>query len=144
MPRQPLGTTPLLPIPLPAPSNSHRADISEADMPFRKRLLLTAPTPRMEVGETSAAGAARRPCHRGGQLEGQLPGTGSQERERGFLLTASGCPRGSYFCLGGLSSQQAIEGTDGTMETKATSHGVGKRSGVGDYAQSDTSCLPAH
>ncbi|GJY62270.1 hypothetical protein Tco_0462927 [Tanacetum coccineum] len=45
---------------LPAPSTSRRADISEADMLFWKRLLLTAPTPRMEVGETSAAGAARR------------------------------------------------------------------------------------
>ncbi|GJV65847.1 putative reverse transcriptase domain-containing protein [Tanacetum coccineum] len=56
----PAGTPPLLPIPLPAPSTSRRADIPEADTPPRKRLLLTAPTPRVEVGESSAA-AARQP-----------------------------------------------------------------------------------
>ncbi|GKD27131.1 hypothetical protein Tco_1233345 [Tanacetum coccineum] len=53
--------SPLLPIPLPAPSTSHRADILDADTPPRKRLLLTTPTPRVEVGESSAAAAARRP-----------------------------------------------------------------------------------
>ncbi|GKE51450.1 hypothetical protein Tco_1486606, partial [Tanacetum coccineum] len=57
----PAGTPPLLPIPLPAPSSSHRADVPEADMPLRKRLLLTAPTPRYEVRESSAAAAARQP-----------------------------------------------------------------------------------
>ncbi|GKF26227.1 hypothetical protein Tco_0082121 [Tanacetum coccineum] len=55
------GTPPLLPIPLPAPSSSRRADVPEADMPLRKRLLLTAPTPRCEVGESSAAATARQP-----------------------------------------------------------------------------------
>ncbi|GJY51716.1 putative reverse transcriptase domain-containing protein [Tanacetum coccineum] len=39
----PSGTPPLLPIPLPAPSTSRRADIPEADTPPRKRLLLTTP-----------------------------------------------------------------------------------------------------
>ncbi|GJR41143.1 hypothetical protein Tco_1156689 [Tanacetum coccineum] len=39
-------TPPLLPIPLPTPSTSRRADISEADTPPRKRLLLTTPSPR--------------------------------------------------------------------------------------------------
>ncbi|GJU45136.1 hypothetical protein Tco_1202402 [Tanacetum coccineum] len=53
-------TPPLLPIPLPAPSTSRRADIPKADTPPRKRLLLTAPTPRVEVGESSAAAAARQ------------------------------------------------------------------------------------
>ncbi|GJY12651.1 hypothetical protein Tco_0381960 [Tanacetum coccineum] len=57
----PARTPPLLPIPLPAPSTSRRADISKADMPFRKRILLTAPILTMEVGETSAIWAARRP-----------------------------------------------------------------------------------
>ncbi|GJZ13849.1 hypothetical protein Tco_0549079 [Tanacetum coccineum] len=38
----PSGTPPLLPIPLPTPSTSRRADIPEADTPPRKRLLLTA------------------------------------------------------------------------------------------------------
>ncbi|GKE56335.1 hypothetical protein Tco_1495520, partial [Tanacetum coccineum] len=51
----PIGMPPLLPIPLPAPSTSHRANIPKADMPPRKRLLLTAPTPRFEVWESSAA-----------------------------------------------------------------------------------------
>nr|GFD19401.1 hypothetical protein [Tanacetum cinerariifolium] len=35
----------LLPIPLPVPSNSRRAEIPKADTPPRKRLLLTAPRP---------------------------------------------------------------------------------------------------
>ncbi|GJS00498.1 hypothetical protein Tco_0317006 [Tanacetum coccineum] len=60
-PLLPSGTPPLLPIPLPAPSTSRRADIPEADTPPRKRLLLTAPRPRCEVGESSAAAAARQP-----------------------------------------------------------------------------------
>ncbi|GJV66897.1 putative reverse transcriptase domain-containing protein [Tanacetum coccineum] len=60
-PLLPSGTPPLLPIPLPAPSTSRRADIPEADTPPRKRLLLTAPRPGCEVGESSAAAAARQP-----------------------------------------------------------------------------------
>ncbi|GJT33826.1 hypothetical protein Tco_0924245 [Tanacetum coccineum] len=55
----PSGTPPLLPIPL--PSTSRRADIPEADTPPRKRLLLTTPRPSCEVGESSAAAAARQP-----------------------------------------------------------------------------------
>ncbi|GKB52206.1 hypothetical protein Tco_0902959 [Tanacetum coccineum] len=43
----PSGTRPLLPIPL--PSTSRRADIPEADMPPRKRLLLTTPRPECMV-----------------------------------------------------------------------------------------------
>ncbi|GJS03809.1 hypothetical protein Tco_0320317 [Tanacetum coccineum] len=60
-PLLPSGTLPLLPIPLPAPSTSRRADIPEADTPPRKRLLLTTPRPGCEVGESSAAAAARQP-----------------------------------------------------------------------------------
>nr|GEX31329.1 hypothetical protein [Tanacetum cinerariifolium] len=56
----PSGTPPLLLIPLPVPSTSRRAEILEADTPPRKRLLLTAPRPGCEVGESSAA-AARQP-----------------------------------------------------------------------------------
>nr|GEV08946.1 hypothetical protein [Tanacetum cinerariifolium] len=55
------GTPPLLPIPLPVPSTSRRAEIPEADTPPRKRLLLTAPRPRCKVGESSDAAAARQP-----------------------------------------------------------------------------------
>nr|GEZ11445.1 hypothetical protein [Tanacetum cinerariifolium] len=51
----PSGTPPLLPISLPVPSTSSRAEIPEADTPPRKRLLLTAPRPGYEVGESSAA-----------------------------------------------------------------------------------------
>nr|GEW65520.1 hypothetical protein [Tanacetum cinerariifolium] len=43
------------------PSTSHMIDISEADMPPRKRACLTAPTPGFEIGESSTAGAARQP-----------------------------------------------------------------------------------
>ncbi|GKC15483.1 hypothetical protein Tco_1012265, partial [Tanacetum coccineum] len=59
-PLLPSGTPPLLPIPLPAPSTSRRADILEADTPPLKRLLLTTPKPRCEVGESYAAAAARQ------------------------------------------------------------------------------------
>nr|GFD35253.1 hypothetical protein [Tanacetum cinerariifolium] len=40
---------------------SRRAEIPKADTPPRKRLLLTAPRPRCEVGESSAAAATRQP-----------------------------------------------------------------------------------
>ncbi|GJX16095.1 putative reverse transcriptase domain-containing protein [Tanacetum coccineum] len=59
-PLLPSRTPPLLPIPLPAPSTSRISDIPEADMPPRKRLLLTPPRPGYEVRESSAA-AARQP-----------------------------------------------------------------------------------
>ncbi|GKF69643.1 hypothetical protein Tco_0202700, partial [Tanacetum coccineum] len=52
---------PLLPIPLPTPSTSRRADIPKDDMPPQKRLLLTALTPTVEIGESSAIAAARQP-----------------------------------------------------------------------------------
>ncbi|GKG00657.1 hypothetical protein Tco_0302347, partial [Tanacetum coccineum] len=58
-PLLPSGTPLLLPIPLPAPSTSRRADIPEADTPPWKRLLLTAPRLGCEVGESFAAAAAR-------------------------------------------------------------------------------------
>ncbi|GJZ48364.1 reverse transcriptase domain-containing protein [Tanacetum coccineum] len=44
----PSGMSRLLPIPLPTPYTSRRADVLEADMPVRRRLLLTAPTPRVD------------------------------------------------------------------------------------------------
>ncbi|GKF67637.1 hypothetical protein Tco_0197316, partial [Tanacetum coccineum] len=59
-PLLPSGTSPLLPIPLPAPSTSRRAGIPKADTPPRKRLLLTASRPRCEVGESSTTAAARQ------------------------------------------------------------------------------------
>ncbi|GKA06827.1 hypothetical protein Tco_0686051 [Tanacetum coccineum] len=48
------------PLPLPAPSTSRRVDIPEAELPPRKRLLLTAPTPRFEIRESSTAATARQ------------------------------------------------------------------------------------
>ncbi|GKF29333.1 hypothetical protein Tco_0095675, partial [Tanacetum coccineum] len=57
----PSGTPPLLPIPLHVPSTSHKVDIPEAHTPPQKRLLLTAPRPGCEVGESFAAIAARQP-----------------------------------------------------------------------------------
>nr|GEW79756.1 hypothetical protein [Tanacetum cinerariifolium] len=56
----PSGIPSLLRIPLPVPSTSRRAEILEADTPPRKRLLLTAPRPGCEVGESSATAAAAR------------------------------------------------------------------------------------
>nr|GEW81641.1 reverse transcriptase domain-containing protein [Tanacetum cinerariifolium] len=55
----PSGTPPLLPIPLPVPSTSRRAEIPEADTPPRKRLLLTAPRPG-PYGETRFRDTERR------------------------------------------------------------------------------------
>nr|GFB71245.1 hypothetical protein [Tanacetum cinerariifolium] len=61
----PLGTPPLLPIPLPTsspplllPSMSHRADVPEVTLPPRKRLCIALGL-RYEVGESSSAVAAR-------------------------------------------------------------------------------------
>nr|GFA21914.1 hypothetical protein [Tanacetum cinerariifolium] len=65
----PIGTPPLLPIPLPTssfplplllPSTSCREDIPEADVPLRKRVHFTTPTGGYEVGESSVAAAAVR------------------------------------------------------------------------------------
>ncbi|GJX23318.1 putative reverse transcriptase domain-containing protein [Tanacetum coccineum] len=41
------------------PSTSHRTDIPEAEMPPCKRACFTTPTPRLELAESLAAGAAR-------------------------------------------------------------------------------------
>ncbi|GJU30042.1 putative reverse transcriptase domain-containing protein [Tanacetum coccineum] len=60
-PLLPSRTPPLLPILILALSTSHRADIPEANILPQKRLLLTAPKPGCEVGESSAAAAARQP-----------------------------------------------------------------------------------
>nr|GEV21175.1 putative reverse transcriptase domain-containing protein [Tanacetum cinerariifolium] len=49
-----------LPLPLPPPVD-RREEIPKADIPPCKRLCLTAPTPRFEVGESSTASAARQP-----------------------------------------------------------------------------------
>ncbi|GJY36917.1 hypothetical protein Tco_0422295 [Tanacetum coccineum] len=55
--------------PLLLPSTSYRTDIPEAEMPPRKRACLTTPAPRLEIGESSAAGVARHP---GTTLEADL------------------------------------------------------------------------
>ncbi|GKD85636.1 hypothetical protein Tco_1356790 [Tanacetum coccineum] len=47
--------------PLLLPSTSHRTDVPEAEMPPQKRACFTSPAPEFEIGESSAAGAARRP-----------------------------------------------------------------------------------
>ncbi|GKC69100.1 putative reverse transcriptase domain-containing protein [Tanacetum coccineum] len=50
-------------------STSHRTDIPEAEIPPRKRACLTTPAFGLEIGESSAAGAARQP---GTTLEADL------------------------------------------------------------------------
>ncbi|GJT62658.1 hypothetical protein Tco_1006191 [Tanacetum coccineum] len=47
--------------PLLLPSTSHMTDIPEAEMPPRKRACFATPAPGFEIGESSAAGAARQP-----------------------------------------------------------------------------------
>ncbi|GKA31468.1 hypothetical protein Tco_0717773 [Tanacetum coccineum] len=47
--------------PLSLPPTSPRTDVPEAEMPPRKRACLTTPAPGCEIGESSAAGAARQP-----------------------------------------------------------------------------------
>ncbi|GJR20833.1 putative reverse transcriptase domain-containing protein [Tanacetum coccineum] len=47
--------------PLSRLSTSHRTDVLEAEMPPQKRACFTTPTPGCEIGESSAAGAARQP-----------------------------------------------------------------------------------
>nr|GEY67374.1 putative reverse transcriptase domain-containing protein [Tanacetum cinerariifolium] len=65
----PIGTPPLLPIPLPTSSfplpllllsTSGSESVPEADMPLRKRARFTTPTGGYEVGESSVATTARR------------------------------------------------------------------------------------
>ncbi|GKF40931.1 hypothetical protein Tco_0124273, partial [Tanacetum coccineum] len=45
--------------PLLLPSTFHRTDIPKAEMSPQKRAYFTTPAPGLEVGESSAAGAAR-------------------------------------------------------------------------------------
>ncbi|GJZ20366.1 hypothetical protein Tco_0556956 [Tanacetum coccineum] len=49
--------------PLLVPSANRRSDIPKTDMPFRKRLCLTAPAYRFKVRESSTAAAARQTGH---------------------------------------------------------------------------------
>nr|GFA18303.1 hypothetical protein [Tanacetum cinerariifolium] len=64
----PIGTPPLLPIPLPTssfplplllPSTSGSESIPKADIPLRKRARFTTPTGGYEIGESSVAAATR-------------------------------------------------------------------------------------
>ncbi|GJY87769.1 hypothetical protein Tco_0502397 [Tanacetum coccineum] len=58
----PLPSPPLQPLPAPLsipPPVDHREDIPEAKFPPHKRLCLTTPTPRFEVGESSTAAPTR-------------------------------------------------------------------------------------
>nr|GEV25078.1 putative reverse transcriptase domain-containing protein [Tanacetum cinerariifolium] len=52
--------SPPLPIPSPPPDSPTHIEISESCLPLRKRLRFATPTPSQEVGESSAADAARQ------------------------------------------------------------------------------------
>ncbi|GJT70132.1 hypothetical protein Tco_1029418 [Tanacetum coccineum] len=52
--------SPLLPIPSPPPNSPTHIEIPESCLPLRKRVHFASPTPSREVGESSAAGAARQ------------------------------------------------------------------------------------
>ncbi|GKF97903.1 hypothetical protein Tco_0293724, partial [Tanacetum coccineum] len=47
--------------PLSLPPTYPGTDVPEAEMPLWKRACLTTPAPGYEIGESSAAGAARQP-----------------------------------------------------------------------------------
>nr|GEU34786.1 putative reverse transcriptase domain-containing protein [Tanacetum cinerariifolium] len=96
----PIGTPPLLPIPLPTssfplplllPSTSGSESVPEADMPLWKRARFTTPTGGYEVGESSVAAARQiRPaltvadsCRAEDRLIGRL------RRERRYFCTLS-------------------------------------------------------
>ncbi|GJY87550.1 reverse transcriptase domain-containing protein [Tanacetum coccineum] len=49
-----------LPIPSPPPNSPTHIEIPESCLPLRKRVRFASPTPSHEVGESSAAGAARQ------------------------------------------------------------------------------------
>ncbi|GJV90106.1 hypothetical protein Tco_1534044 [Tanacetum coccineum] len=72
------------PLPLPAPSTSRRANILEAELSPQKRLLLTAPTPRFEIRESSTAATTR-----------QLRSTVARRVDYGFVDTLDASIRGS-------------------------------------------------
>ncbi|GKA30664.1 hypothetical protein Tco_0716969 [Tanacetum coccineum] len=55
--------SPPLPIPSPPPNSPTHIEVPESCLPLRKRLRFAAPTPNHEVGESSAAGAARLDRH---------------------------------------------------------------------------------
>ncbi|GJV57793.1 hypothetical protein Tco_1458798 [Tanacetum coccineum] len=52
--------SPPLPIPSPPPNSPTHIEIPESCLPLRKRVHFASPTPSHEVGESSAAGAARQ------------------------------------------------------------------------------------
>ncbi|GJY88857.1 hypothetical protein Tco_0503485 [Tanacetum coccineum] len=52
--------SPPLPIPSPPPNSPTHIEIPESCLPLRKRVRFASPTPSREVGESSAAGAARQ------------------------------------------------------------------------------------
>nr|GEY83237.1 hypothetical protein [Tanacetum cinerariifolium] len=62
---EPLPQIPSVPLPIPSqpPNSPTHIEIPESCLPLRKRLRFASPTPSQEVGESSAAGAAR--SHRG-------------------------------------------------------------------------------
>ncbi|GJV09983.1 reverse transcriptase domain-containing protein [Tanacetum coccineum] len=53
-------SSPLPQIPSPPPNSPTHIEVPESCLPLRKRLRFAAPTPNHEVGESSAAGAARQ------------------------------------------------------------------------------------
>ncbi|GKE21394.1 hypothetical protein Tco_1432906, partial [Tanacetum coccineum] len=55
-----LPALPPLPIPTPPPNSLTHIEILESCLPLRKRVRFASPTPSHEVGESSAAGAARQ------------------------------------------------------------------------------------
>nr|GEU71424.1 hypothetical protein [Tanacetum cinerariifolium]GEV77420.1 hypothetical protein [Tanacetum cinerariifolium] len=104
----PTWTPSLLHMSLHAPSTSRRADIPEADMPLRKRLLLTALTPRFEDAQTDRA-AVRA------EIEVFMRERLAYERERESSETRQALARSE-------AHNKALEARIGVSETQAYRH----------------------
>ncbi|GJS02186.1 hypothetical protein Tco_0318694 [Tanacetum coccineum] len=92
----PLPQIPLPPLPLLAPSSplllpatDHREDVPEADVPPRKRLCLTAPAPRFEVGEKVGYGITDVWDDMVGDMEGRALTTLEELSQRVTYLAAT-------------------------------------------------------
>ncbi|GJS05328.1 hypothetical protein Tco_0321836 [Tanacetum coccineum] len=83
--------------PLLLPSTSYRTDVPEAEMPPRKRACLTTPAPGCEIGESSAAGAARQP-----KKSKETPSEGVDRRVQSLRLTVR------QRTMKGVSNREAV------------------------------------
>ncbi|GJT59599.1 hypothetical protein Tco_1003132 [Tanacetum coccineum] len=119
----PSGTPPLLPIPLPAPSTSRRADIPEADTRLGRELLHYSQT-RCVIGECSAA--VLRPKDSQTTIETRLLDT-----ERRIMTALELVNRRVTYQKGPFNVRAVIEGVLEDERDVLTSKRVFRPSGLG-------------